>query len=744
MIDEWFKQDLDKILDKHSIAVLVDEFGDAEFLLDSIRNHYTIHTANSEIEELHVKYLIERERNLSGKIVIYTQTPKEALKFVREYCETNGCLEIRYLQNYIKDKVHQNLNLNINFSKDELIAAAKVSMGRDQTYWLDLCHKGTAEIFDLEKEILPFVHDPEVYASEKYDPKLREIFYRKLNDLLGQAYIPKPARTLANEVVKAMLDGLAYDDCDQTLEAVYQHWLDSVTYRDSFAGYLSSYQLPPDVDIWKVNPSHPFRQVDEQWLKVIGENIGNKDRLPNLLARITRRNQDEQARAMGILFWVAVKTLLEFDPKGIVYLSSFNECVKFYTDYFYKLDTAIRNLYAAFLNQRELLAPFQEYYKEQVSIFLDRWFKFFNDYQEQQTGLLQQLLDENRQKTAVIIGDGISYEVACQIANAVDSKIKMTKKSILADIPSETENNMSRIFMANGETEKIHTKRESYLVAQNPDVSIAFASLEDVNSEERPAQFLVCTYRDIDELGEKMQQKALKYISDTTVSFFAEKVSQLLSSGFSKVILIADHGFVLTGLLTEADKIPISIDGDHQKAERFILTKKPQNVSNLFLEVEKACRGYNFIYFSKTINPFKTPGAYGYSHGGVSPQELVTPFFSWERSNQAIPLLTVSIDNKEELLNVTGELFQLRIRAGEGAGDLFSLERKVYLVFFAGDVQFWKSEILTIKRSEVVVREYPFDGKMEIKVLLLDAQTKEQLDSAVVKQNSVRDLDGLL
>lgn len=47
---------------------------------------------------------------------------------MREYCETHGCIEIRYLQNYIKDKVHQALNLNINLPKDELIAAAKVSV----------------------------------------------------------------------------------------------------------------------------------------------------------------------------------------------------------------------------------------------------------------------------------------------------------------------------------------------------------------------------------------------------------------------------------------------------------------------------------------------------------------------------------------------------------------------------------------------------------------------------------------
>lgn len=37
MNDKWFKEDLKLIFDQHSIAVLVDESGDAEFLLKCVR-----------------------------------------------------------------------------------------------------------------------------------------------------------------------------------------------------------------------------------------------------------------------------------------------------------------------------------------------------------------------------------------------------------------------------------------------------------------------------------------------------------------------------------------------------------------------------------------------------------------------------------------------------------------------------------------------------------------------------------
>lgn len=170
MIDQWFKKDLQNIFEKHSIVVFLDESGDAEFLLPTLektfKNKLVIYQVNSEIEELHIKYLIEREPVNDKKFLIYTHFQKDNLTYVREYCETNGCIEIRYLQNYIKDKVHQSLNLNINLSKEDLIAAAKVSVGKDQIYWMDLSHKGATEIFDLEKELLPFVMIPSLILKK--------------------------------------------------------------------------------------------------------------------------------------------------------------------------------------------------------------------------------------------------------------------------------------------------------------------------------------------------------------------------------------------------------------------------------------------------------------------------------------------------------------------------------------------------------------------------------------------------
>lgn len=743
MIDQWFRGDLEKIYENRPVAVFIDVSGEGEFLLETIEDQYLVYRPDSEIEELHVKFIIERDGGPGKGHLIYTQTERDNQKFIREYCETNGFLEIRKLQNYVKQKVHQTLNLNINLPEEELIAAAKVSIGKNRTYWMDLCHHGATDIFDLNKELLPFVHDPQAYDSEQYDEELREVFYRKVSDMLDQEYIAKPPETLAKDVVHAMLDGLANDDIDQTLKEVYQRWLDSVNYRGSFSDYLESYSLPPEVDFSSVSDIHPFRSVDEQLLKEIGENVQNKDTLPNYIAKINRRIKSQEAKALGITFWEDVKTLLEFDSTDISYLDSFSECVEYYAKRFYRLDNAIRHLYAEFLNKRALLEPFQEYYKQMVTIFLDKWFQYFDEYQEGQTGLLQNIIDENEEKTAVIVGDGVAYEVAMDIEEYVSGSFHVSNEIILADLPSSTLNNMSLIYLDNGEIEEIHHKREEYLKETNQDKAIEFVKLDEVTGDTRAAQYLICTYKDIDDLGEQMQQKALKYFEESS-EYFAKQVELLLKSGYTRVYLVSDHGFVLTGLLTEADKIAVSPEGNYHTAERYLCAEDKQpSLQDRFLEVEKEYQGFKYLYFSKTINPFKTPGVYGYSHGGASPQELIIPYFYWERAEDSIPSLAVTIQNKEELGNVTGEVFQVKLQAEEGIGDLFSQERKVFLVFFSDGEQINKSDVLTVKRGESLEKEYTFDEFNKIEVLLLDAETKEELDRAVAIQNQARDLGGL-
>jgi hypothetical protein len=297
--------------------------------------------------------------------------------------------------------------------------------------------------------------------------------------------------------------------------------------------------------------------------------------------------------------------------------------------------------------------------------------------------------------------------------------------------------------MDTGLTEKLQSNREKYLREQNTDKSIDFLRLDEVNEDPRPGQFLIATYKEVDEMGEKLQQKALKHFGEA-IGFLATKIRQLLDSGYSKVYLISDHGFVLTGILKESDKIANPAPTGAHTSERYIQSNERLEGFTDMVEEERPMGKFRFLYFSKNLNPFKTPGVYGFSHGGATPQEVITPYFCWDRSQNEGSAMGVTITNKEELTAITGVLFGLKLSGNADSGDLFSRERRIYLVFFADGQQINKSDIFTVQAGTTALKEFTFDGHQHVEVQVLDAETKQLLDKAVIQQTKTRDLGGLL
>jgi len=740
VIDKWFKKDVEKVLKDKNIVVLIDESNESKFLLDCLSDDILKYEANDEIEELKTKYFIEKEDSDTNKYIIYTNSSKEKLKFIREYCEIDGDIHISNIQNYIKQKIFENLKENINKTDSELLSAAKNSIGKDEIYWRGLI-SGTSGIFDLGKELLPFIDNPEQYVS-KYDSATKIEFYKRINEYLKQQYIDKPAITLAKEIVNYIFNVLIENKDDNLSKSIYSTWIDSKEYGKSFIKYLKQYSLVDNIDIWKLDPSHPFRKIDIEWLKEIGKNINDQTKLTQYIPRINQRVSNKEANKIGITFWKDVKVLIEFNKDEITKLSSINECIDFYTKKLYKVDQSIRSLYTEFIDDESVLSYYQEYYKELMNLFLDKWFQYFDQYTQTQTGKLKEIIESNSEKTAIIVGDGVTYETSQNIASKISSEFKCENNHILVDTPSITENNMSQIYVSNGTIFKTLTDREKFLSNELNDKNIGFIYLDDVN-EDTQYDYLVCQYKDIDELGDKMNNKALKYFEEAE-NTFASKIEMLLNNGYKKVYLITDHGFVLTGHIKEHDKIEVNFEGSIKKAERYIRTAKQQsNITNL-IEKEQVHGEYNYVYFSNTMNPFKTVGQYGFSHGGLSPQELITPYLSWSNEREDINSLNIKITNRNELSNVTGNLYQVKIEANSSLDDIFSVERKIVILQFNNNKQLSKSEIITMKNKDILKKEFEFDGYDKIDVQILDANSKELIEKVTVSKKNDRDLGGLL
>jgi hypothetical protein len=200
---------------------------------------------------------------------------------------------------------------------------------------------------------------------------------------------------------------------------------------------------------------------------------------------------------------------------------------------------------------------------------------------------------------------------------------------------------------------------------------------------------------------------------------------------------------VLTGLLDEADKIEPDAIGKKEVHERFVRSVEKQTDKG-WLTFEKPYGEFKYVYAAKSHRPFKSKGVYGFSHGGFTPQEIIIPNFVFSKEAAATKGLEINILNKKELSEVTGELFGLKIQATSKADDLFSSSRKIQVLLYANNITYSSSNIIPMDLGATQSFDFSFEGHSEIIAVVVDASTKEQIDSVKIKKSNARDLGGLL
>lgn len=745
MTEQWLIQDINRLMKHRNRVVLLDPTGQCNFVLPILQqnNITTLQTDGTitekwqqEREELMLRY--ESETEYKGKpLVFYVTRPQEKLSFLFDYCFTYGCLDLSHPQEWIKEKIFTHTSLQVQLDNPMLLTAAKLGIGKDLSWWKKIV-QNLEEVINLDDELLPFVHNPEGYWGSK-QPDIKRLFEEKIHELLGQPYISKSAQTLADEVIKRMFEGLANNEISETLLHLYYKWADSATFRPSLETYIKSYKLNGSGNPWNAHPDHCFEALDLMALKQIAANFRDKIVVAEKLQKLNKRIFSTKAQLFVPLWWKDVWTLFKTESVDLSSVKNRNAFIEYYTTTFSKIDRAIRNLYVAFLNNEEIIRPLQEYYDDKNYLVLQKWFSFGAEFTSDQQGFLPTLFANAKPKTAVIVGDGLRYEIADFVASQLQKYFKVDNQVMLADMPSETEHNMSALYVGNNELIPVHKDRESRLT-NITGKNITYMPLEQVNYG-TDGDYLVLTYKDIDSTGEKLQQGALRLFTEFE-TVLIEKITLLLNIGFQEVYLVTDHGFVLTGLLDEADKIDPNATGKKEVHERFIRTIEKQS-NDEWLEFEAPYGDYKYVYAAKNHRPFKSKGVYGFAHGGYTPQEIIIPKFKFTKTKTQTSELDVKFSNKLDLNDIPSELFVIKIEGAKSATDLFGAQRKVQIKLYAGNKDYQSSNIITIGSGKIEPIECSFNNNTQVQAILLDAETQEQLDTAIIKKANVRDLGGL-
>lgn len=745
MIDQWFLKDIEEKIAKRKRLVVLDPSRSYEFLIRIAEEKgYTIlrtdDKATKEYQRVKDEMLLryEAETNYADEnVIFYSTRPQEQLSFIFDYCFTHGCIDFSNPVEWLKNLLFRATGLQITMDNHLLISAAKLSVGKNLDWWKKIL-QNLEDIISLEDELLPFLNDPEKHFREK-DADVKRLFEQKLFELLGQPYTQKPPETLAKEIAHLIFNQLLNNEIKTELLNIYHKWVDSQTYSESLKKYIRDYKIETEINIWNVHPDHCFEEIDKRQLKEIAANFRNRSYVEEKIQKIKTRAESRYAKQFVPVWAKDLITLVAFDTKALSGCTTLKDIIEFYTNSFHKVDRAIRNLYVHFINEEAIIRPIQEYYESLNSELLQHWFEKIAEYKPNQVGYLAELFKNASAKTAVIVGDGVRYEIAAFVAEKISDDINVSKEVMLAGIPSETEHNMSLLYMNEGEIAKLQKDREKRL-SELSGKEITFKNLENINYGE-DSDYLVLTYKDIDSAGEKLQLGALKLFTEFE-NVLAEKIELLIKKGY-KVHLVTDHGFVITGLLDEADKIEADVNGKAEIHERYIRTVEKQNKPG-WIEFEEKYGDRNYVYVAKNHRPFKSVGVYGFAHGGLTPQEVIIPNFTFEQKQKTIEGLRVTISNKKELVEVVGENFGLKIKAAEATGDLFAVPRKVQVLLFAENKQVSEENVVELEAGKTISFEFSLGGNKKVKAIVIDSQSREQLDEADIVKSSARDLDGLL
>src|SRR5690606_17852114 len=398
MTEKWIIQDIEKQIAQRNRMVIIDPSGECAYLLPHIEKHnYTIlktDAANTEEwqrikEELMLRYEAESKYK-NEKVIFYVTRHKDELSFLYDYCFTHGCVDLSNPVEWLRKKLFASTGLQITLENPMLLTAAKLGIGKDLAWWKKVL-QNLEELVSVEDELIPFLSEPESFFKDK-EADVKRLFEEKLFDLIGQTYRKVPAKTLATEVVNHLFSSLLNNAITPELLSIYHKWLDSHTYSKALQNYIDTYKIDAQLNIWNVHPDHCFAAIDIKQLQQITANFRDKVFVKEKLQKLHHRIKSRKATAFVPQRWNDVLILFEFDNKPLAHCNSLEKVTSFYTTDFHKADRAIRNIYASFLQDQEIVRPLQEHYESLNHELLQHWFDYSSQYQPNQQGFLPQLI----------------------------------------------------------------------------------------------------------------------------------------------------------------------------------------------------------------------------------------------------------------------------------------------------------------------------------------------------------------
>lgn len=722
MFNRWLISDIEEAAHKSERIVISDPKGFLSFMVKELKD-YAVLTVNSPDQEMQVRHQAMTFYR-DSKVIFLCFFPKKNIQQFIEFSGIGGYIDLDNPDRYIRSKLFKEGLGNVTLPEPKLLLAAKLSIGKDFTWWKGIVSE-TIKPLNLKEHLFMLIADPKQYEIT-HDEDVYAVLREELFGLMRKPTTPVDAPTLLRELSHTIFAGLSGNSINSDLLEIYDWWSKDTELIPVLRSQINAWNIPANVSPATAHIDHPFADIDRKLLIAIGERLRSNAAFVDLTEAIRHRIGSRRASEFKAKWLPDLLTLLEFDTTGIFKYDTLVRVSEYYRTKFAVLDTAMRHLYVAWLAEPNLLRPLQELYESHLKSLLGIWYSVGGDkYKPSQLGLVAQALGSGN-KVAVLVCDGLRLEIAETIANRLPKSIAIKRNVQNAKLPSVTENGMSALFGINEVVYSTPTRFDNLRqVVSGVEIKYYINLGSDV-----AANKLVVMFGDIDQVGEDKNLAGLRDINNYETEL-ADAVCRLHRLGYTDVFITADHGFVITGLLDEASKVPSPAGVDVK--ERFFLTDEFISQPNLVCR-EDNFPGGQYQYYAKTDHPFRTRGAYGYAHGGFTPQECLIPFYCF--STDTTDTVDVTIANRDALAEVTGNFFTVKLKGNKAA---IGMRVKVSLYANGSLVS---NVIAKIDDSgDAGVEFETIDGSLF--VIVQDTGTAIQLDNAPVKKSTSRDLEDL-
>lgn len=435
---------------------------------------------------------------------------------------------------------------------------------------------------------------------------------------------------------------------------------------------------------------------------------------------------------------------------------------KQYTDTWWQIDTAYR-LFQEVLPSIEDLQNFRIWVDHFYDEFLDkvnmRWTKELakSSSWPPTEGLMSsregsQNVWKDSERKVVFIIDAFRFELAKDLEEHLQG-YKVEFDHWISSVPSVTAIGMASLLPENGvaqvewddgwqiaigpEAQVVSSKagRIKWLDERQDSLgTVSLAQYLKPNFElDEEINTLVVFSDDLDALGESASDLAITAFADL-VEKVARGVQKALTSGFSVVHVLTDHGFVLLGRVQEKGKIEIGSEDALKLAHRYLVGRDLPQVEGL---LRFPVFGSNKIaaLYPPGLACFKAGGKYNYAHGGISLQEVIVPYVKVREDISYRPT-GVEIIVEEKIFSGV-----FKVSLAPRKVSMFMKEREVKLTVTTeqGEEIFQSSEI--VSPNEGITRNIRLEHSHEISIgdslsiSVFDALTGEKLDERSAEVN---------